>query len=79
MVRSFLPKPGTVKVWLRNSEEGESGDSQWEFEGEEAADDFWCAPLPWDGGKERRNSHGGGGGIFTLLKINCPIVTSLRW
>ena len=62
MIGSFLPKSGTVEIWLSNTKECKYSDGQRELENEEADYDFWSAPLPWDRGKKGGNSHDGGGG-----------------
>ena len=62
MIGSFLPKSGTIEVWLSNAKERKRSDSQRKFKDEEADYNLWGAPLPWDRGEEGRDSHGDGDG-----------------
>lgn len=48
MIRALLPESSAIQVWLGNAEESESSDTERKFAYEEAYEDFWCAPFPWN-------------------------------
>ena len=64
MIGSFLPKPGTVQIWLSNAKQRKRSNSQGKFEDEKAQYNLWCTPLPWDGGEAGRKPHDVGGDVL---------------